>query len=123
MKNILIIDDEKEIVDIVSEELIEELKEFDLKIDHALDGLDGIIYITETKYDLIITDQKMPKMTGLEFIHNLQNIKSSLNTETPIIVLTGFSSQISSEELINTYIVDKPYDRKVFFKKVKNLIL
>lgn len=45
------------------------------------------------KFDLVITDQTMPNMTGIELAKKLMSIKKDL----PIILCTGFSEVISPE--------------------------
>ena len=44
-------------------------------------------------YDMIITDQTMPKMTGAELVENILNIRADI----PIIMCTGFSEYIDEE--------------------------
>ena len=46
------------------------------------------------RYDLIITDQGMPKMTGVQFAKTL----TKLRPDIPIILCTGFSEVVSGEE-------------------------
>jgi CheY-like chemotaxis protein len=120
MKRILLIDDEKDLLELVSLELKDLLKGNEVKIDRAHDGLDAIIYITENKYDLIITDQKMPRMTGIEFINTMRNIQSSINKESPVVILTGYLDQatelLKSKE--NILMVSKPFDSKDFIEIV-----
>jgi PAS domain S-box-containing protein len=45
------------------------------------------------KFDLVITDQTMPNMTGIELAKRMMSIKKDI----PIILCTGFSEVISSE--------------------------
>jgi PAS domain S-box-containing protein len=45
------------------------------------------------KFDLVITDQTMPSMTGIELAKRMMSIKKDI----PIILCTGFSEVISSE--------------------------
>jgi PAS domain S-box-containing protein len=44
-------------------------------------------------FDLVITDQTMPKLTGSELIKEVKRIR----TDLPIILCTGYSNQISEE--------------------------
>ncbi len=52
----------------------------------ALDGAAGWEELQLNHYDLIITDNKMPKMTGLEMLERLRSARMSL----PVIMATGF---------------------------------
>lgn len=45
------------------------------------------------QFDLVFTDQTMPKMTGTQLSHKIQEIKS----DVPIILATGYSDAISEE--------------------------
>jgi len=45
-------------------------------------------------YDLLITDQTMPDMTGFQLTREILRIRSGL----PVILCTGFSSNISEEK-------------------------
>jgi signal transduction histidine kinase/ActR/RegA family two-component response regulator len=47
------------------------------------------------KFDVLMTDQTMPQMTGLELIRELKSIRPDL----PTILCTGYSSKVSPEEL------------------------
>lgn len=44
-------------------------------------------------YDLIITDQTMPKLTGMELIQEVRRLRPDL----PLILCTGFSEGINGE--------------------------
>ncbi len=44
-------------------------------------------------YDVIITDQTMPEMTGIDFAHKVEE----LNPALPIILCTGYSNKVSQE--------------------------
>ena len=60
------------------------------------------------KFDLVITDQTMPNMTGAELANELIQIRPDI----PIILCTGFSEMISKNEVKATGIrefVTKPY--------------
>jgi CheY-like chemotaxis protein len=45
-------------------------------------------------FDLVITDQTMPGMTGFDLARRLRQIRLDL----PIILCTGYSSQVSKEK-------------------------
>ncbi len=46
------------------------------------------------KFDMVITDKAMPKMTGLVLSEKIIN----LHPKTPIIMCTGFGDELSSEQ-------------------------
>ncbi len=62
-------------------------------------------------YDLLITDQTMPSMTGQQLAEAIKQVRPNL----PILLTTGFSSLIKEETLIRCGIhkvVHKPFTRK-----------
>ena len=54
------------------------------------------------KYDLIITDLSMPKMTGIDLIKEIRSISLSI----PIILCTGYSEFLSDESIDKYRITD-----------------
>ena len=46
-------------------------------------------------YDLVVTDQTMPDLTGLEMVRQMSAIKPGL----PVIICTGFTTKIDEREL------------------------
>lgn len=76
----------------------------------AKSGDEGVKIFEENEIDLIITDQRMPQMTGVEFLKKIID----LNPEPNRILLTGFSdiealSSAVNEGKIYQYI-NKPWD-------------
>ena len=57
-------------------------------VDIAADGMEGLEKIRSSRYDLILTDLSMPRMSGMDFLQRSKEIDASV----PVIVLTGLSS-------------------------------
>jgi len=64
------------------------------EVDMAENGLDGLHKSKEKDYDLIITDLRMPKMNGIEFIEKLEEN----NNQSKKIVITAFGSYQSYKD-------------------------
>ena len=79
--NILIVDDEKNIREGLGKAL--ELEEYNVLL--AADGREALTVINSEEIDLIITDLKMPEMSGEEL---LKKVASAYPT-VPVIILTG----------------------------------
>jgi CheY-like chemotaxis protein len=47
------------------------------------------------RYDLVLTDQTMPRLTGLELARRIRGIRA----DTPVILYTGYGEEISDAEL------------------------
>ena len=71
--------------------------------------------------DLVITDQTMPGLTGIQLSEKMLEIDSSI----PVIICTGFSEQITNELLKQENIADimqKPVDDDKLLEKVKDTL-
>lgn len=64
------------------------------EVDMASDGLEGLMKANENEYDLIITDLRMPKLNGIEFLNRL----NEKNVKAKKIVITAFGSYKSFKE-------------------------
>lgn len=84
---ILTVDDSKS----VQYRYFELLQSIEAEIDTAHDGEDGLKKALAQKYDLIITDVRMPKMTGIELCHALQNVPQTRNV--PVVIISNFDSE------------------------------
>jgi CheY-like chemotaxis protein len=49
-----------------------------------------------SQFDLVITDQIMPGMTGIDLIHEIHTIRSNI----PSLICTGFSRTVDDQELL-----------------------
>ena len=89
--NILIVDDEKEYSKVVS--MI--LKDAGYSTDTCSNGEEAIEYIKKNEVSLIITDIRMPKMSGEELIVEV----NKLGQDIDILVVTAYAS---IESAVNT---------------------
>ena len=119
MSKILIIDDEADIRDIISYNLIKEGYE----VDSAENGLAGIKKISEFKPDLVILDMMMPGMDGVEVCHNIRN--EAKNNHVIICFLSARNedySQVAGLESGADDYLAKPVSPRVLISKVKSLL-
>jgi DNA-binding NtrC family response regulator len=79
--NILIVDDEKNIREGLGRSL--EMDGYNILL--AGDGKEGLKYVNKNDIDLVISDLKMPEMSGEELLRNI----SASNPTIPVIILTG----------------------------------
>ncbi len=84
MANILVVDDDKGIREILEIVLTQEGYE----VTSIEDGIKALAKCRRQKYDLIITDLKMPKMDGIEFLKAVKEI----SPESLVILITAFAS-------------------------------
>jgi DNA-binding NtrC family response regulator len=82
--NILIVDDEKDVADILKDCISDKER----SIDVCYDGLDGIDHIQKNSYDLVIVDLVMPKVGGLDVL----KYAKVANPDVLVIIITGYAS-------------------------------
>ncbi len=102
---ILIIDDERRIVEILEKFLIYEKFE----VSKAYDGREGLDLLKRDAPDLIILDEKMPGMGGANFIKEMKKVRKSI----PVIVLTGSINLSQFEQ------AKKPKYKHLLYKPVR----
>jgi len=108
-ERILFVDDEKSIVKMASQRL----ERLGYKVEATTSPLEALdIYRSKPdRFDLVITDLTMPKMTGDKLMKEILNIRP----DTPIILCTGFSEKINGEkakEIGATDYLEKPHDKR-----------
>lgn len=122
MKNklsILVIDDEAPLGDIYKNFLAKIGAEVTF-FDHPQKGWRAI---DKEEYDLIITDLKMPIITGDEFISIVRS--SKLNSRTPIILCSAFINKLVISEITREskiYFLTKPFDSKTLLELVTKAV-
>ena len=80
---ILVVEDDKDLSSAISRVL--KLEKYE--VDQAYDGEEGLDYIHQLEYDLIIMDVMMPKLDGLSVVKQMR----SENNSTPVLMLTARS--------------------------------
>jgi PAS domain S-box-containing protein len=89
---VLLVDDEETIVE-MEQKMLERLGYEAVAKSHSGEALD-IFRAEPEKFDLIITDQTMPHMTGAILAQHILKIRPDI----PIILCTGFSERINDEQ-------------------------
>ncbi len=81
---ILIVEDEKSMREVLK--ILMEGEKYEVV--SASDGLEGLSYITNDIFDLVITDIKMPKVGGFELLKKVKEI----SPDTIVIMITAFGT-------------------------------
>jgi DNA-binding NtrC family response regulator len=117
MAKILIVDDEVPI-----RRTLRDILEFEgYEVDEASDGLECVAKVQKEKYDVIITDIKMPRMDGIEALERLQ----ILSPETPVIMVSGHGTIDTAVEAVKKGAFDfisKPPDLNRMLITVRNAL-
>ena len=112
--SILYVEDDKDIANT----LINYLSKFFKKVVHAKNGEEGLVQYQKEKFDIVLSDINMPKLSGLEMAEKIKN----MNEEQYIIIISAYSEIekfLTSIKIgIDGYIL-KPVD----YKDINNLLL
>jgi DNA-binding NtrC family response regulator len=105
---ILVVDDEPGIQQLISSVL----RRSGYQVDTAEDGAAGWEALQSTHYDLLITDNNMPKMSGVELVKMLRSAQMTLlvviaSGSIPIEALNGDSSLQLAATLLKPFTVDQ----------------
>ena len=105
MENILIVDDEKHYPMIIGEVLAEE----GYHTFTASSGMEALDILDTQLIDLVLSDVKMPGMSGIDLLERIKEIKPDL----PVIIMTAFGSVEKAVEAMHkgayTFIL-KPFE-------------
>ena len=115
--NILIVEDEPNMVVGLKDNL--EVEGF--SVDTARDGESGLEKILQNKYDLVVLDVMLPKLSGFEVCKAVRKKEN----DTPIILLTARSEEIDKVlglELGADDYITKPFSVRELIARVKAIL-
>lgn len=119
MQKILIVEDEKAISGVLHSILSDELPEYQFEI--AEDGLEGFKFIEKEDFALVISDIKMPKISGTELLKQ----SLALKPETTFIMISGHADIDTAVGCLREGAYDfisKPIDINRLITSVKNAL-
>lgn len=103
--NILYVDDEE-----INLRMFKSCFRNQYKIHTAISGKEGLKILNSTPINLILTDQRMPNMTGLEFLTRAKVDYPNISR----IIITGFSDMSIIQKAVNELelfkYIEKPWD-------------
>jgi CheY-like chemotaxis protein len=118
-KVILLVDDEEMMVDVTGQ-ILERLGFVVVAKTNSLGALE-VFQEKPDEFDLVITDQVMPNMTGTQLAKKLISIRPGI----PVILCSGFPESVCLEEVENIGIkkfIMKPISRDVIAKTVQAVL-
>ena len=120
MEKILIVDDEKDWVRMLSTRL----QHAGYQVGVAFDAIQAVTQTIDLKPDLLLLDLIMPAGSGIGVLENLRENVKAFNI--PVIVITGISDKQTKEAAeklgISGYFV-KPVDMDKLIEKLKEVLI
>jgi CheY-like chemotaxis protein len=118
-EHILLVDDEVQITE-MERQMLERLGYTVTVRTSSVEALEAF-RATPERFDLIITDQTMPNITGAVLTRQCRNIRP----DVPVILCTGFSEALSSEEArflgVNEYLM-KPVVKRQMARAIRRAL-
>jgi DNA-binding NtrC family response regulator len=114
---ILIVDDESEMRSALSHALTRS----GFSVESAVSGTDALVKLKKDPFSLVITDLKMPEMSGMELIGALKKLKPGI----AVIVITAFGSIHNAVEAMQAGAADyllKPFSFETLVATVKKVL-
>jgi signal transduction histidine kinase len=121
MKKILFIDDEQLVLEGLKRLLREFRKEWEFFF--AISGEEALTIVKKQEIDLIISDVRMPNMSGLELLERLKSNKKTDNI--PVVILTGDQERTLKRQALDLGAVDllnKPISKEDLISRIKNVL-
>ena len=117
MAKILVVDDDLDMCEIISDIL----KEEGYSVNSSYNGEDALMKIKKNHYDLIVLDYKLNEMSGLMVLEKSLKMIPSLK----VIMISAFgddSTKAKARELGAFDFIDKPFDLKRFTQRVQDIL-
>ena len=119
MQKILIVEDEKAISGVLQSILSDELPDYEFVI--AEDGLEGLKHIEKEDFALVVSDIKMPKVSGTELLKQALQLKP----DTTFVMISGHADIDTAVDCLKEGAYDfisKPIDINRLITSVKNAL-
>lgn len=97
MAHVLIVEDEQALASAYT--TILQTNGFDVRA--AADGEQALVAVKEAMPDVILLDMLMPKMNGIEFLRNMQEMLSDESAKAPAVVV--FSNMDTQSDIDEAY--------------------
>ncbi|MBS3926584.1 MAG: response regulator [Nitrosarchaeum sp.] len=115
--SVILIDDDEDILDLLSEYLL--LEDFNI-MGTGTDGLQAVDLYTKLRPDFVLMDIAMPNYDGL---YGLEHIKK-IDSNASVIVLTGNSDKSITQKIMQlkpTVVLEKPYPVEKLVNLLKSI--
>lgn len=112
-ETILLVEDDK----LVRSVMVEVLNNYGYTIISATDGVDGLKIFNENDktIDLVITDIVMPKMSGTDFVKEIEKIQKDIK----VLYMSGYVEKVHDLQHKGLNYIKKPFDPLDLVKKIR----
>ena len=112
---ILIVEDETDLRDVIQDFF----ENWGWQVGIASNGMQAVDALGATKYDVVLSDIRMPILTGVDM---LKRLSPEVKTQTSIIMMSGFSnhSEQTVQELGASKLIPKPVTAKCLMQEIQN---
>jgi len=117
-KSILIIDDERDMLQLLKRSLEPEMK---CRIQTAQSGKEGLQILAQESFDLVLADIKMPEMNGLELLELIKRDTPDLT----VVMMTAFGGVETAVEAMRNGAYDfitKPFDHETLVVRLEKAL-
>jgi DNA-binding NtrC family response regulator len=115
---VLIVDDDQSILEVLEARLTAA----GFTVQKAANGPEALELLQKNQTDILVSDIKMPEMSGLELLEKTRIILPQL----PVIFLTAYGTIPDAVQAVKAGAVDyltKPFDGKELVRKIENIIV
>ncbi|WP_286263025.1 HD domain-containing phosphohydrolase [Thalassotalea atypica] len=117
LPSVLILDDEIEILN-----ALERLLHREYRVVTFTDPIEAIDYYQQSPTHIVISDIRMPKMNGGEFLKSIV----AINSNSKRVALTGYADLELAKQVLNegkvSFYLNKPWDNKDLVSKIDSLV-
>jgi DNA-binding response OmpR family regulator len=116
-KKILIVDDDIDLCNLI----YEIIKDEGYSVNKAYDGNSALAILKQDKFDLMIIDNKLGAMSGLNIIESSKDYASDLKT----LMISAYGNKTTKDRAVELGVcgfIDKPFDIIYLVNKIKLLL-
>lgn len=113
---VLVAEDDDDIRRMIRDSLESESEGMALQVVEAKDGLEALARANDREFHCVVTDLRMPRSTGADFLRAIQS--TALNANTPKVIVTGAQTEEFGDISSLARIVPKPFEPEELAKTV-----
>ena len=117
VERLLIVDDDQ----LMRSALYESLSSFGYEVETAENGADALVKFKDDQFAVVITDMRMPKMSGMDVLRGVKKI----SPQTPVILITAYGTVNTAVEAMKegaAEFIMKPFSLDDLEFAVKNVL-